>query len=163
MSEHRDSVMGVNLAAGVAYLGLVARPDRILSTESVKVSPPANLDEWSQLHQFGERILVEARARGATTVVFVEPGKYGGWKYWDAHRRGALETAVGLACRTTNVRVVTLAQKTIAAAFGCKGSGELDGKLPAVLSLQPRDVLHWNQRGIAFAAALCQARKVEGK
>jgi hypothetical protein len=160
MSEKTgESVLGVNLAAGVAYLGLVGRPDRVMPKESVKILPPTNMDEWSVLHEFGQRMLAEARVRHVETIAFVEPGMYGGWKYWDAHRRGALETAVGLACRPTGVRVVTLPQKTIAAAFGCKGARELGGKLAAVLDLEPADVLHWDKRGIALAAALCRARK----
>jgi hypothetical protein len=155
-----EAVLGVNLAAGVAYLGLVSRAGVIIPDEPRKVEPASNVDEWTELHRFGERVLTEARARHAVAVVFVEPQKFNNWKYYDAHKRGSLQTAVGLALRPTSIRMISMAQMTVAAAFGCKGTKELHGKLPEILGLKPNDVVHWKDRSLAFAAALCHVREM---
>lgn len=163
MADSGQGILGINLFAGVAYLGLVAASERPLPEESVKIVPPTHTDEWTGLQGFGDRLLAEAQAKNVRAVVFVEPAKFGGWKYYEAHHRGSLQTAVGLTFLASKIppriEVLSLAQKTIAASFGYVSSRQLEPDLREVLGLTSSEILHWKQRGIAFAAALCQMRK----
>jgi hypothetical protein len=154
------AILGVNIAAGVAYLGLATRSGELLPDVCTKIVPPANATEWMVLRQFGERMLAEAKAHGATEVVFVEPRyRRRGWPYSQAHTRASLYTAAGLSLASAMIIARSISQKSIAAGFDCKTEKEMDKSLAGLLDLSPKQVVHWKERSIAMAAALHVARK----
>lgn len=152
--------MGVNIAARVAYLGVVARPLAPLVDNFLKVPPPANVDEWERLKQFGQDIAVAARACKAISVVFAEPRRANQWAYSDAADRVSLQTAAALALRAEGMEVVLVHAKTAASGLGFKGEiSSMDEGLAALLGITPSKVKHWNERRPAFAVAAAIARE----
>jgi hypothetical protein len=160
MSELTETaILGINIAAGVAYLGLVVRPRQMRLDTCAKIVPAANAGEWVALRDFGQRLVAEATAHCVTEVVFVEPRRRPrGWPYEEAHTRAALHTAAGLALDSAGIAARSISQKTIASGFRCKGEKTMDAKLPELLGLSPESVVHWKERRIAIAAAIHVAR-----
>jgi hypothetical protein len=154
------TILGVNIAAGVAYLGLATRSGELLPDACPKISPSENATEWVSLREFGERLLAEAKANGVAEVVFVEPRhRPSGWPYAQAHARSSLYTAAGLSLDSAGIAARAISQRTVAAGFECTGEKNLDKSLPGLLDLSPKKVVHWKERSIALAAALHVARK----
>jgi hypothetical protein len=150
------AVLGVNLAAGVAYLGLVDSAGVPLADACQKVVPPTNVDEWARLRGFGQSLAEEVRAHNVVAVVFAETKKYQQWAYREAHARATLYAAAGLALR--EVRVEEIPQATSWAALGFSNCEERDKGLASMLSVRAKDVVHWRDRLPAFAAALAASR-----
>jgi hypothetical protein len=154
------TVMGVNLAAGVAYLGTVARPCEPVFDPPNKVEPPRNVDEWERLKQFGQQFVVAARACNAVCVAFAETRKARDWVYSAAVERVSLQTAAALALRDAGLEVVVVNARTTASTLGFKGQfAEMDEALADLLHIDPGTVKHWKERIPAFATAAAIARE----
>lgn len=158
MSSSDRIVLGVNIAASVAYLGLVVPPLLASANVTAKIAPPANVDGWEGIRLFADRLVTEVRSKKVAVVVFVEPRKYNNWSYTDCHRRVSLETAAGLSVRAAGVDVQVVAQRTVAAGLGYRTLSSMDESLPGRIALGP--IVHWADRAIAFAAALHVASQV---
>jgi hypothetical protein len=152
-------VLGVNIAAGIAYLALVKVPETVELDRTAKLAPATNVEEWTQLKQFAMRVVEEARAAGAVRVVFAEPRRYNAWKYYEAFTRASLQVSASLALHDAGISVSALAQRTACATLDLD-LGELDVQLAKALKINPRDVSHWKERAPAVAVALHVARGV---
>lgn len=160
MAGGLENILGVNFKAGDAYLALVVSPGTPrLDVVTKKLEPAAHVGRWSQLRQFGERIVVEARALDCVAVAFAEPRKYNQWAYYQASERAALQAAAGLALDAAGFEVHEVAQVTASTALGFKKLAELDKRFADSLNIDPKSVVHWNARYPALAAAMCVAKK----
>lgn len=122
-------ILGVHVAAGVAYLALVESPERVTFGATDQLALAENTDEWTGLRQFGERVVVEAQRLQVTEVALAGPRMYSR-RPTDVARRAAMEVAAGLALCAAAIPIRTVAQRTVAAALGLK-LGELDDALRA--------------------------------
>src|SRR4051794_7987917 len=104
--ERLDRVMGVNIAAGGAYLALVDRPlVAVMATDTPKIELSTNVDELTALHRFGERLVVEASRLRVQRVAFAKPRPCQ-WSYSNAYTRVSLQVAGSLALHQANIGVV---------------------------------------------------------
>ena len=157
----RDAVLGVNLAAGIAYLAIVDRPLVADIMHVEKVVPPTNVDEWDRLLQFGQQMVVAARACDAVRVVFAEPRRANQWAYSDASDRGALQTAAALALRADGREIAVLHPKSAASALGFGNSiSAMDEGIAGILKLDVSTVKHWDKRHPAFSVAAAVAKRI---
>lgn len=154
------SVLGVNLAAGVAYLGVVASPNIVVWDRHLKVIPSTNVDDWERLRLFGESVVAEAGACGAVRVAFAGPQKFT-WSYKHAFERMSLHTAAGLALRAGGFAVVDVTQRRACSVlgFGIKLK-EMESGLAAKLGVDAAKVTHWRERRTAFAVAATIAHEL---
>ena len=91
-------MLGVHIAAGTAYFGIVVCPDDPLyddPLERIQFAAGANLPE--QVSDFSARVKQELRRIRPHAVGVVFPKLYAQWKYTDAFRRVSIETAILLA------------------------------------------------------------------
>jgi hypothetical protein len=156
--DRPEAVLGVNVAAGVAYLALVERLATLKLDGTAKLPTPTNPDAWEQLRLFGDRLVAEARAHHVVCVVFAEPRKYNAWKYYEAFSRASLQVAGSLALHAARVEVLEVAQRTAATTLGLK-LGELDDGLAETLGIDADAVVHWKHRVPAVAVAVHAARE----
>ncbi|HEY4395642.1 MAG TPA: hypothetical protein VGP64_16340 [Polyangia bacterium] len=154
-----ETVMGVNVAARVAFLGVVGRPCiPILGDEFTKVVPPTNVDEWERLGQFGQQVVVTARGCKAVCVAFTEPRRANQWAYSDAHERASLQTAAALALRAEGIEVLRYHPKTAASALGFNAHiREMDEGFAGLLKIKASEVTYWSERLPAFEVAAAVA------
>lgn len=155
-----DAVLGVNIAAGVAYLVLVRRPAAIDPSATTKISPPENADHWSALSAFGDRLVAEARAHAVACVVVADPKKYDQWSYNNARTRIEMATAGALALRSATVEVEVLSQRTAAASLGLKFNKDLESALSSTFLPAGLKVVHWKDRAPALLVALSVAKRL---
>jgi hypothetical protein len=159
MASPSESILGINLKAGTAFLGVVERPGSPVTQAFIKLEPPANVDPWDRLQQFGERVVAEARACGAVCVAFAEP-RLGTWAYSDAVERVSLQTAGALALRKAGIEVLLVHPKTAASKLGFAGKIKaMDEGVAETLSLDAAAVSHWDSRRPAFEVAASVARE----
>ena len=153
-------VLGVNVAAGVAYLSVVERPDVLILDTTPKIKPPNNVpDDWKQLQVFGARVVEEAKAVRAGLVVFAQTGKSNQWVYSQAYTRASLVVVAGIALSDAGIEARIVPQQTAAAFLGVKFGKLLEKQLAAKLGIPRRDVIHWKERSAGLAVALYVARE----
>jgi hypothetical protein len=149
-----ETILGVNVAAGVAHLVLVQRANGPIFDEPVKIAPADNVDEVTRLASFGDRIVVDARAHHVRCVAFADPRRYNRWGYKDAYDRAALQVAASLALRSAGVEVRTIAQVTAAKSVFGVGLDKLDAALAERFQPRKNKITAWDKRLPALAVAL---------
>lgn len=148
-------VLGINVAANVAYLAAVEWPSVVILNITPKIEPPNNEeDDWDQLRIFGDRVVQEAKAVGAGAVVFAQTRRPSQWTYGQAYSRVSLIVAAGLALNAAQIDARIVSQKSAAVTLGIKYGKQLEAELAAKLDIRPGDVVHWKQRGAGLAVAL---------
>lgn len=147
-----ESILGVNIAAGVAYLVLIRRPGAPSFEAPIKFPLSANADDFGALLKLGERFAAEARAHNVVCVAFAEPKKYQGWGYRAAYARAAPQIAAGLALRSIDVELRVVPQITAASSLGAK-LGTLEDVLAARFP-ESESVVHWADRVPALSVGL---------
>jgi hypothetical protein len=152
-----ETVVGVNLTSEGAFLGVLGRPFGPVIDTPVKVLPAANVGEWKRVKQFGEDVVVAARAHHATCVVFADP-RVGMLSYSNALERISLQTAASLALCDAGIEVRRVHARTAASALGFASIKPMDAGIANLLGLKPDKVVHWSQRLPAFAVAAAVAR-----
>jgi hypothetical protein len=158
-TESRVRVMGVSVAAGVAYLSIVDAPDELVLNLTPKIEPPAyEPDDWNQLRIFGARMVEEAKAVGATVVVFAETRKASQWVYSQAHSRASLIVTAGLALHHARIEARIISQRSAANFLDVEFGEALGAELAAKRGIRPRDVVYWKERAPGAAVALYYAR-----
>lgn len=149
-------VLGVNLAAGVAYLALVEPPQALKLDEVVKVVPAESLAGVVRLQDFGDRFVQQARGVAATHVVVAEPRpRPSPWSYADAHARVELETTILLLATKAGIASATMKQTEAAKAVGVSELKEVSSTLKKLVS---EKVKHWEDRVPALLVALATAK-----
>src|SRR5687768_12099460 len=99
-------VVGMNLAAGVAYLAVVIPPNELRLDLSDRIVVPGNDESWAALRQFSARLVAEVRRQGASIVGIGKPVQTADWSYEKAFTRARLEVAAGLALDEAGVELV---------------------------------------------------------
>ncbi len=149
------AVVGINIAAGVAYVAVVdGDGNPALERSTAKIVPASNVDAWTALTQFGTRIVAEVRGAGSTCVGFADPKRYNQWAYSEAFQRASLHVAAGISLAGMGVNAVSVAHKTFASTLNIKSLKTLDVELAERLSIDPASVTHWKNRAPALAVAL---------
>jgi hypothetical protein len=157
--DERDAVLGVNIASGVAYLALARKPAALELGGTAKIAPASNVEHWSALAAFGERLVAESKARNVAVVAFADPKKQQKWVYSQARTRVELVTAAAMALRVSGVGVEVVSQHTAAASLKLPYTKELEASLKAKYIPSEDKVLHWNDRAAAVLVALCVATR----
>ena len=94
-----DVFLGVNVSAGVLYLGVVrASGELVLVDEAERIQPSSQLALDSQLGDVRDRMRQELRRLRPVAVGIARTTKYNGWAYQSAFDKFSLETAALLAC-----------------------------------------------------------------
>jgi hypothetical protein len=150
-------VMGVNIAAGKVYLGAVDCPNVLLLDDpAARLELAQHLDPAMALRDLATRFVEELRRLRPTAVAVVHPRRYMGWVYREAFNRVSLETAVMIAAAEQRVKFESIKQELVSKATETPLKG-FPAKLAARLGItQP---ILWNDRALAFGAALALAGK----
>jgi hypothetical protein len=149
-------VLGVNIAAGVAYLALIERPDIPMMIEAVKMAPSDALVDATRLKEFGDRFAQEVRRLevGLVAVAHPRPRPSGGWKYGDAFERVAMEVTIMLSLKSAGIEYRCVQQHAAAKATGVSKPGEAHEELAGRVTGKPT---HWDKRAVALMVALAAA------
>jgi hypothetical protein len=155
-------ILGVHLAAGVAYLALVDGPDgRFAPDKSVeKIEPSDSLVDGTRLNDFSDRFVQLVRNLSVHVVAVAHPRMYGGWAYTDAFERVSLEATIMLGLKSVGVEYRSVKQSVEVARQA--GIAQPDSKaitrgLDAVVARS--SVKHWAERSPALLVALAVAKE----
>lgn len=151
-------MLGVNFAAGTAFLALVRAPDQLVLDHPVKIAPSDSLTDVVRLKDFGDRFVQQARELGVSLVAVAHPRLYGGWTYADAFERVSLETTLMLSLKPTGIEYRCVKQDGAAKAIGVSKPKHAPVELAKALSLS--GVVHWNNRSVALMVALVVAKEL---
>ncbi|HEU4731704.1 MAG TPA: hypothetical protein VFT22_27600 [Kofleriaceae bacterium] len=154
-----QAVLGMHVAAGVAHLALVHKPAVHDLAALAKMEPAANVDPWTGLRQFGERLVADARSFGVVCLAIAETRKYDKWGYRDAYGRASLEVAAGLATCGAGIEVRIVVQRTAATSLAIDET-EIPKQVAEHLGVVPVRGDHWKERAPAFLVALHVARQL---
>ena len=148
-------VLGVHVAANVAYLALVERPDAPHLADPVKIAPATGLVDGVLLKDFGDRFVQEVRRVDAEVVVLAHTKKYGGWSYADAFARASLEATVLLVLASSQVKCCVMKQDRATKTLGFVRNKGIE-TLAAIV--EHVGTLHWKERAPALLVALACAK-----
>jgi len=149
-------VLGVNIAAGIAYLALVEAPDKLLLAEPEKMAPSDALADATRLKDFGDRFAQEVRRLGVQLVAVAHPRPRpsGGWKYDEAFERVAMEVTMMLSLKAAGIGYVSAQQHKAAKVVGVSEPAEAANELLRLVGDKPK---YWDKRSIALMVALAAA------
>jgi hypothetical protein len=149
-------VLGVNIAAGTAYLALVERPDKPMLKEPDKMAPSDALADATRLKDFGDRFAQEVRRLGVQLVAVAHPRPRPsrGWKYDEAFERVAMEVTMMLSLKAAGIEYVSVQQHKAAKTAGVSEPAEAANELVKRLGVKPK---YWDKRAIALMVALAAA------
>jgi hypothetical protein len=135
-------VLGVNIAAGTAYLALVERPDKPLLTEPEKMAPSDALADATRLKDFGDRFAQEVRRLGVQLVAVAHPRPRPsrGWKYDEAFERVAMEVTMMLSLKAASIEYVSVQQHRAAKATGVSEPAEAPNELARLVGEKPSGI-----------------------
>jgi hypothetical protein len=148
--------LGVNVASGVAYLGVVRAPDQLMVDDpGDRVEPSASLGDAARLDDFRSRVQQELRRLKPAAVGVMRPRKYNGWMWSAAFNRATLEAAVMLAAVAEGVRCTIVRAEDAAKAVPAPPTKVVE--LAANRwGIEPTE--HWKDRVWAFATAMALAK-----
>jgi hypothetical protein len=152
-------VLGVNIAAGTAYLALVEAPDKPMLAEPEKMALSNALTDATRLKDFGDRFAQEVRRLGVQLVAVAHPRPRPsrGWKYDEAFERVAMEVTMMLSLKAAGIEYLSAQQHKAAKAAGVSEPAEAANELARRLSAKPK---YWDKRSIALMVALAAAGAV---
>lgn len=148
-------ILGVHVAASVAYLALVERPSAPHLSDPVKVATAPGLVDGVLLKDFGDRFYQEVRRVSAEVVVLAHTKKYGGWSYADAFARASLEATILLVLASSPVKCCVLKQDRAAKTLGFKRNKGIES---LAATIEHEGTLHWKERAPALLVALACAQ-----
>lgn len=97
MADPEPRSLGIHIAAGCAYAAVAEGPEGVLFDDPLeRLELARSLAGADQLADFSARFKQEVRRIKPCTVGVVYPKLYSNWKYSDAFRRVAIETAIML-------------------------------------------------------------------
>jgi hypothetical protein len=150
-------VVGVHLAAGVAYLAVIECPDRpLVDDPAERLIPAQNLAGAEQLADFASRIDQELRRIAPIVVGVLHPKLYGNWTYRDAFRRVSLEAAIMLSANGLGIAYEQVKRDAALKALQIPGKDESRWAAERLGITPPR---YWNERSWAFIAAGALAKE----
>lgn len=156
--EKSGRLLGVNIAAGVAYLALVneaAVPDL---DDAIKMVPAKGLTGATRLKDFADRFLQELRRLDVKTVAIAHTRRPMQWKYTDAFERVSIEAAIMLTAETAGIRCISVKQdKEAADLVGISKPEQAEEELADALGLKGY-VKHWKNRAVALMVAVAAAK-----
>ena len=143
--------LGIQIASGVAYLGVVREDGEVLVDDPAdRIRPNAQLDEASLYENFRARVGQELRRLQPAVVGVARTRKYSQWTMADATKRFGLEASAMIAAAQEGIecRLVTQeeAVKTVKAPIP-----RLTDVLPERLGIEPTP--YWKDRAVAFLVA----------
>ncbi len=149
-----ECLLGVNIAAGVAYLGVVNCPSELLISDEVESMALAkNLGPAEMVDDLRKRFREELRRLRPLAVGVVHPRLYSGWKYRDAYTRVTIETAIMVAAVEEQIHFASIKQDKIAGVVKAPVGATFAALAAKRLGLQ-KVPSGWNNRALAFGAAL---------
>ena len=147
----------MHVVGRVSYFALVKHKETIELNGPTKLEQATNIDEWTALKQFSERIAADLKTFGIVALAIAETQKAGQWVYRQAFARVSMEVAAGLAASNAGLRVDIIHQKTAAATLGIDYR-RLPEQLAAQMGMTPARGDHWKERAPALASALHVAK-----
>ena len=152
--ERLETVLGVHIAAGTAYLARVDAGGQVVLDGPDRLVPSKHLTDATQLRDFADRFAQELRRLSTVAVGVVHPRLYS-WKYSDAFVRVSLEAAIMLRAAEADVHYACVKQEAAARAVGVP-LPKLSSALAAKYGISAPPL--WSQRCLAVLAAAAVAR-----
>lgn len=156
---HDRTVLGIHLAAGVCWFGLVSPESKYVDDRIDRLTlEDSKLGEARALAELEESVQALLRRLQPTGVALLNAGaSKQAMSPSDARRRGQLEAVVLLAAHRTSTTISRVTHDEVKKAFGTTAaSKELRAVIARELAITPRT--KWDNRAPAFASALVAAR-----
>lgn len=159
LEDEQPLAMGVHLASGKAYFGLIRCPkEPLLDDELGRMTLAEHLGGGEQLADFVGRFRQEIRRVKPSIVGILLPNRHAQWVYRDAQLRASLEACSLLAAQAEAIPA-ELVRHVDAARAVESSPQQIPARAAAVLAVAKKPT-YWNQRALAFATACFVAGKV---
>jgi hypothetical protein len=156
VDEEKRTYLGIAVARGAVYLGVVREPDELLLDDlAERIQPSAQLELDAQLGDVRDRVRQELRRLKPAAVGVARTRKYMNWKYQPAFDRFSLEAAAILACVDAGVPCRMVRGEDAAKAVPAPPSQIAEHALQN-WSITP--TAYWKDRVWAFATAMALAK-----
>jgi hypothetical protein len=147
-------ILGVNIAAGTAYMVLVETPSTVLVEEVERLKPATHLAGAAEARDFHDRFLQDLRRLRATAVAVAYVRKHANWNYKEAFARVMVETCIMLAATEHQIPFHSVGPEAASKVVGVP-LDSLQTKLAPKLGITPGK--YWKERCLALAVALAAA------
>jgi hypothetical protein len=152
------TALGVHLAAGEAYIGIVRPPADVDTLDPLeKMAPAGHLSGADQLADFVARFRQEVRRVHPDVVGVLLPRRGGQWVYKEAAQRASLEACILLAGHAEGIASKLIKQSDVAS--GLHMPPEKVPQLAAERLGVTKPPRYWRARSYAFAAAAYLAQE----
>jgi hypothetical protein len=147
--------VGINVAGGIAYLGVCRGKQLDLSDTAESIEPNRQLALAEQLEDFRARLGQEFRRLAPQEVGIARTRKFSQWQYKPAAARFGLEAVAMVAAIQEGVPCSMVVQEDAAKAAQVPVTKFAEA-MPARFGIDPTH--HWDKRALAFATALALAK-----
>jgi len=150
-------IVGINIVAGEAWVGVVECPDVMLLKDPLtRLARAKHLPSADALHDFANRFREQLRRIQPVAVGVANTRRYSGWPYAEAFNRVTLEAAIMLATSAEEVPFVSVKQEAVFKAIEIPYEN-FPKRAAEQLGIDPPT--NWNNRALAFGAALTLAKE----
>jgi hypothetical protein len=158
VGERKPIHLGISVAGGAVYLGVVREPDElVLDDPAERIQPSAQLDLAAQLGDVRDRIRQELRRLQPAAAGVARTRKYTSWQYQAAFDRFSLETAAILACVDEEVSCRLVRGEDAAKAVPAPPT-KVTERAHRQWDITP--MAYWKERVWAFATAMALAKGI---
>lgn len=147
--------VGINVAGGIAYLGVCRGEQLALDDAAESVEPSQQLPLAERLEDFRARLGQEFRRLAPQGVGIARTRKFSQWQYKPAATRFGLEAVAMVAAIQEGVPCSLVVQEDAAKAAQVPVT-KFAESMPSRFGIDP--TLHWDKRALAFATALALAK-----